>query len=175
MKTRLSRHLAQVAASVLLALSVFAASCSAPRPALTTADSREIVATVTAGMKSYAAALGSVQADRIAAHYVEGPEFRLTSDGVVYSRAALQEVLAGAAAKLSKMEVTWESITVTPLGPEAALAVAPFRRADFAKDGTVSRNRGVATWVWVRRAGHWRMLYGHGDHHPDAPAANDNR
>lgn len=136
--------------------------------ALTAAESAEIVAAVTAGMKSYAAALGSVQADRIAAHYVEGPEFRLTSDGTVYSRTALLEVLAGSAAKLHRMEVTWESITVTPLGPAAALAVAPFRRADFARDDTVSRNRGVASWVWVRRDGRWRMLYGHGDHYPDA-------
>lgn len=140
---------------------------------MTTTESSEIVAAVTVGMKSYAAALGSVQADRIAAHYVEGPEFRLTSDGTVYTREALRENLSSAGAKLNKMEVTWESITVTPLGSDAALAVAPFRRADFAKDGTVSRNRGVASWVWVRRDGRWRMLYGHGDHYPDPPENNN--
>lgn len=161
-----------MAAGACLLLGGFGSSCSAPRAALTAAEAQEIVATVTAGMRSYAAAIGSVQVDRITAHYVEGPDFRLTSDGTVYSRAALQELLAGSAARLNKMEVTWESITVTPLSAEAALAVAPFRRADFAKDGTTARNRGVATWVWVRRDGRWRMLYGHGDHYPDPPAPN---
>lgn len=166
MKTPFTRSVAPTVAGVWLLLGGFVSSCSAPRTALTAAESQEIITAVTAGMKSYAAALGSVQVDRITAHYVEGPEFRLTSDGTVHSRATLLEVLAGLS-KLNKMEVNWESITVTPLAPGAALAVAPFRRVDFARDGTLSRNRGVATWVWVRRDGQWRMLYGHGDHYPD--------
>jgi len=42
---------------------------------------------------------------------------------------------------------------------------------NVAKDNTVSRVRGVAPWVWVRRHGEWRMLYGHGDHYPDTEGA----
>lgn len=142
---------------------------------LTTMGAQEIVAAVTAGMRSYAAALGTLQKDRIMAHYVEGPDFRLSSDGVVYTRETLSEVLAASSTKLSKMDVSWDSIRVTPLGPDAAFVIAPFRRADFAKSGAVEHIRGVATWVWVRQNGQWKMLYGHGDHYPDTPPLQPGR
>lgn len=135
------------------------------------AESREVVDSVTAGMKSYAAALGSLQRERIMAHYLESSDFRLTSDGAVHTREGMHEVLDGLATSLNRMDVTWQSITVTPLAPDAAVALAPFRTVNVAKDNTVSRVRGVATWVWVRRNGEWRMLYGHGDHYPDTEGA----
>lgn len=156
----------------VVALAAFlVGSCGTSDASMSESEFRQVVDAVTAGMNSYAAALRMLEAGPIMAHYLESPEFRLTSDGTMYTRDAMRGVISGLAGTLSRMEVTWESITVTPLAPDVGLAVAPFRTSNVAKDDTVSRVRGVATWVWVRRNGEWRMLYGHGDHYPDTDSA----
>jgi ketosteroid isomerase-like protein len=52
------------------------------------------------------------------------------------------------------------------LAPDAALATALFAEAITAKDGTVVRQRGAATWLWRERDGEWKIVYGHVDHYP---------
>jgi uncharacterized protein (TIGR02246 family) len=117
-------------------------------------------------MANYAAALGTLKGDQVTGHYVDGGEFRLVSDGKSYSRTDIQNLIDGMAKVARGSEVKWDTIAVTALGPDAALAVAPFHRADTDTAGKVTRVWGVASWVWVRRDGSWRMLYGHGDHYP---------
>lgn len=147
-----------------------AVACQPTPVSLTDAQRRAIVDSVTSGMASYAVALGTLKGDQVTGHYVKGGEFRLVSDGKSYSRADIQNVIDGMAKVARGSEVTWDTIAVTALGPDAALAVAPFHRTDTDTAGKVTRIWGVASWVWVRRDDKWRMLYGHGDHYPDTTA-----
>lgn len=121
-------------------------------------------------MASYAAALESLDSARILAHYIAGPEFRLVIDGTSNSYQDMQRIIGGLPRALRKEEVHWDTLAVTVLGPEAGLVYAPFRRVDTDIAGRVTRIRGVATWLWIRRNGQWRSVYGHGDHYPDTLA-----
>jgi len=136
-----------------------------------TFDYTAVADTVRAGMLSYAKALNALDSARWLGHYVAGPEFRLVSDGNTYSYVDMQKVFGDSRRAFQAMGVTWDTIVVTPLSTDAALVYAPFRRADTDKSGALVRQRGVATWIWVRRDGAWRMLYGHGDHYPDTSAS----
>jgi ketosteroid isomerase-like protein len=118
-------------------------------------------------MASYAAALEALDSARILRHYVADPEFRLVQDGTSLSYQDMLRVIGGLPRTFRKMEVHWDTLVVTPLGPDAGMVYAPFRRIDTDSAGRVTHLRGVATWLWVRRDGQWHSVYGHGDHYPD--------
>lgn len=134
------------------------------------AERRAVAEAVTAGMRSYAEALGALDSARILSHYVAGSDFRLASDGRAYSYAEMEQVIGNLRTVLTATIVQWDTVAVTVLSRDAAFVYAPFRRTDTELSGAVHRIRGNATWVWVQRDGAWRMLYGHGDHYPDTSA-----
>jgi len=155
----------RLAHPVLLLLASVA--CQRPASQFTDAERRAVTDSVRAGMQSYADAVQALDPMRILGHYVPGADFRLVSDGTSYSYTDMQALADGLSKALRASEITWDSVSITPLSADAALAVAPFHRTDTDAAGTVAKAWGVASWVWVRRDGHWRMLYGHGDHYPD--------
>jgi ketosteroid isomerase-like protein len=146
-------------------------ACQPGAEAFSDSERQGVTAAVTAGMISYAEALGALDSARVLGHYVASPEFRLASDGNSYSHSDMKTVLGGLRAKFQSLDVRWDTLVVTVLDRDAAFVYAPFRRTDTDLAGGVARIRGNATWVWVRRNGSWRMLYGHGDHYPDTAAA----
>jgi ketosteroid isomerase-like protein len=122
-------------------------------------------------MQSYATAIGNLDATCILGHYVQGPEFRLISDGVTYTYDDMaNEVLPGLRNAFRSSEVQWGPIEVTSLGPNAAIASTSFRRMDVNAAGVPAPVRGAVTWVWVRRGGEWRTIHGHGVHYPEPTA-----
>lgn len=123
--------------------------------------------TIRARMESYAAALAARDAERILSHYVQGPEFRLYVDGTLYTYDDMVGVASSMARTLSALEVRWDSVNVTSLGRGAAIAGATFRRVLTDTAGAVSRDRGTASWIWVRRDGQWRSIHGHGVHYAE--------
>jgi len=157
--------------SAVAVLGICSALACQPRAEAPSDDERRAVSdAVMAGMLSYAEALGALDSARILSHYVVGPEFRLASDGSAYSFAEMEQIIGGLRTMLRSTIVRWDTLAVTVLGRDAAFVHAPFRRTDTDLSGAVHRIRGNATWVWVRRDGAWRMLYGHGDHYPDTSA-----
>lgn len=156
--------------SLIASLLVTTGGCTPSAEHAPALDHAALADAVRAGMLSYAEALNALDSARLLGHYVAGPEFRLVSDGHTYSYQDMQKVFGDSREAFQALGVTWDTIVVTPLSPDAALAYAPFRRADTDKSGALVRVRGVATWIWVRRDGAWRMLYGHGDHYPDTTA-----
>lgn len=142
-------------------------ACQSPAPSLSAEGLRAQADTIRGRMDSYAAALVSLDPERILGHYVRGPEFRLHSDGQILSYDDMVSVAGGMRASLRSLEVHWDTVEVTSLGPDAAIAGAPFRRVLTDTAGTVTRDRGTASWVWVRRDGEWRSIHGHGVHIPE--------
>jgi ketosteroid isomerase-like protein len=161
-----------VRSSVAIAFAAVLCAC-APSASLPAGsfDRAEVESAVQEGMASYAAALGTLDSARILSHYVAAPEFRLVSDGASYSYEGMQRLIGSLRGALRGSEVRWDTLVVTVLGPDAGLVYAPFRRVDTDTAGRVTRVRGVATWLWVRREGRWHSLYGHGDHYPDTTGA----
>jgi ketosteroid isomerase-like protein len=119
------------------------------------AERDKIVSEVTAAMKSYNDAVGSLDTERIFAHYANEPEFRVCLD----NRKDF--------ASLNAIEGGFTDITVLLLGPGIAAAVAPFRETFVDKAGNRLPVKGTVTWIWGRRGTEWKILYGHGAHEPD--------
>lgn len=149
-------------------LAVFSACTPGTSERASSFDRAEVERAVQEGMASYAAALGTLDSARILGHYLPGAEFRLVSDGASYSHEDMQRVIGDLRGSPRETEVRWDTLVVTPLGPEAGLVYAPFHRTDTDTAGRITGLRGVATWLWVRREGRWHSLYGHGDHYPDS-------
>jgi hypothetical protein len=80
--------------------------------------------------------------DALISHFAQVPEFRVYSDGV---------------------RVDYESLVAQIRSTFPAVA----QSAVTDTSGATYRQRGAATWVWVRQDGGWRILNGHVDHYPD--------
>lgn len=156
--------------AAVVSLICASSACQSRDLPLSDSERRAVTDAVAVGMTSYAEALSLVDSSRVLGHYVAGPEFRLASDGNSYSYVDMQKIIGDLRVKYQSLGVRWDTVAVTVLDRDAAFVYAPFRRTDTDKSGGVTRIRGNATWVWVRRDGTWRMLYGHGDHYPDTAA-----
>ena len=131
------------------------------------AERQAIADTIRGRMASYAAAVASLKGEAILAHYVASPEFRLFSDGQAFSYSDIQGLVGTLSQVLQASEISWDTVEVTVLDQNAAIAGAPFHRSDTDTGGTTTHVRGAASWVWVRRGGEWLMIHGHGVHVPD--------
>jgi ketosteroid isomerase-like protein len=131
------------------------------------AERDKIVSEVTAAMKSYNDAVGSLDTERIFAHYANEPEFRVCLDNQISDYEALVSQVRKDFASLNAIEEGFTDITVLLLGPGIAAAAAPFRETFVDKAGNRSPVKGTVTWIWGRRGTEWKILYGHGAHEPD--------
>lgn len=88
------------------------------------------------------------------------------ADGV---RVEYADVVAGSPAFMSTLDVfhtEWSDLRIRPLGPNTALASFHFRDSIVAKDGSITRAQGPNTFIWERRDGEWRVIFGDADHYP---------
>jgi len=156
---------------LLVLVLCFAFGCQKQQGEKTTVISPEerdkIVAEVTAAMNSYDEAVGSLDTERIFAHYANEPEFRVCLDNKISDYETLVSQVRKDFASLDAIEGGFTDITVLLLGPGIAAAVAPFRETFVDKSGTRSSVKGTVTWIWGRRGTEWKILYGHGVHEPD--------
>jgi ketosteroid isomerase-like protein len=71
---------------------------------------------------------------------------------------------------LRELRGGFDTIEVTALGPDVALASTPFHESFTDTVGATTRVRGVTTWLWRRTEGRWRIAYIHAAHYPDTEA-----
>lgn len=141
--------------------------CTAAQPSLSDSERAALRDTIVQRMNSYASAINTLDPERVAPLYAENPDFRLYSDGQAFDRAGLLAFIDQSRRVLRSFEATWDTIEVTPLGRDAALAAARFHRALTDTSGVARRDWGTVTWVWVRDGGQWRLIHGQGVHYPD--------
>lgn len=123
-----------------------------------------IIAEVEAATWAFHAADTARSADGVIA--LLWPEYTMLVDG---RRVEYDDIVAGSRAFMSGIELfhtEWTDLQVTPVGPHAALASFVFRDSIVTKAGDVVRHRGPTTFLWERRNGEWRLLYGDSDHYP---------
>jgi ketosteroid isomerase-like protein len=143
------------------------AACTAAEPRLSDAEREVIEASVDSAMHAFENAERSRDLDALISHFAQVPEFRVYSDGVRVDYESLVAQIRSTFPAVAQVEGGFESIEVSVLGRDAAVASASFQSAVTDTSGATYRQRGAATWVWVRQDGGWRILNGHVDHYPD--------
>jgi ketosteroid isomerase-like protein len=142
-------------------------ACTTAEPRLSDAESEAIKASVDSAMRSFENAERSRDLEALIAHFAQVPEFRVYSDGVRVGYDSLVAQIHRTFPSVARVEGGFEDIEVSVLGRDAAVASATFRSALTDTSGATFRQRGAATWVWMRQPGGWRIVYGHVDHYPD--------
>jgi ketosteroid isomerase-like protein len=138
-----------------------AASCAGPGAGpLTEAERAAIADSVTAGMHAYEAAIKSLDAQRVLALYGDSSHFRLIDNDNTYSYNAVRTMVSQLFASLRSYEGGFGAIRVNALRRDVALADAPYTDVFTDTAGTVTRVRGLVTWVWLHGVDGWRIVHG---------------
>lgn len=143
------------------------AGCDSKQGDLTETERSALTDTIAERMQEYADALGSLDPQQMEPFYVDDPDFRVYSDGQILTRDELLGAIGSMSTSLQSVEGIWDSIEVTPLGRDAALAAARFRRIMIDTAGVVINEWGTVTWVWVYHDEEWRLIHGQAVHYPD--------
>ncbi len=144
------------------------AGCGASQAALSDVERAALTDTIVAHMHEYLTVLATLDPQRVAPLYADDPDFRAYGDGQSLTRDGLLAAIGDLGEILRSFEAAWDTIEVTPLGRDAALAAARFRRTLTDTAGGAVRDWGTVTWVWVRREGEWQIIHGHAVHYPDS-------
>ncbi len=152
-----------------LALAFLVACRSEPNSAGGPLNTRS--SSVTAGVEAAVWAFHAADTARDAEAIVKllWPEYTMFVDG---ARMRYDEVVKGSREFLPSLELfhtVWSDLRITPLGPNAAVASFQFRDSIITKGGDLIRSRGPTTFIWERRNGEWRLVYGDADHYPIDP------
>lgn len=94
------------------------------------------------------------------------PEYTMFVDG---NRVGYDDVSSGSRAfmaDLATFHTEWTDLKVVPLGPNNAIASFIFSDSIVTKNGDLTQSRGPNTFVWQKRNGEWKIIYGDADHYP---------
>ena len=141
--------------SALVALALGSGAC---------ADSGRVVAEVEAAVWAFHAA--DTARDAAAVIDLLWPEYTMLADG---AWIGYDDVVASSPEFMASLEVfhtVWTDLRVTPLGRNTAMSSFLFRDSILTRSGELIRARGPTTFVWERRGGQWRVLFGDADHYP---------
>ena len=128
-------------------------------------EREEVIAAVTARVRSFEAVERARDPEGLVAHYASVPEFYFYHDG----RRATHDVMAAGVRKalpaVRSLDVTYADLEVSPLGSEYALASATFKREIVMEGaGTTIRQQGGVSWLWRKMRAQWLIVQGHISH-----------
>ena len=132
-----------------------------------TVDTSTIAAEVEAAVWAFHAADTARDAEAVIG--LLWPEYYMFVDG---ARLGYEEAAQGARGFMPTLELfhtDWTDLRITPLGPNSAVASFQFRDSIITLAGELMQSRGPTTFVWQRRDGEWRLLFGDADHYPIDP------
>lgn len=94
------------------------------------------------------------------------PEFTMLADG---NYIEFNDVKTGSKkfmTSLKSFNTQWNDLRIIPLGKNHAISSFIFIDSLVAKDGTITKSKGPNTFIWEKRDGEWKVLYGDADHYP---------
>ncbi len=94
------------------------------------------------------------------------PDYSMLVDG---ARVSYDDVAAGSRTfmpSLALFHTEWTDVQVSALSPTLALTSFQFRDSIVTLAGDLTMSRGPTTFVWEKRGGEWRVLFGDADHYP---------
>ena len=93
------------------------------------------------------------------------PEFTMLADGNHVTYEMVQQSSGDLMSSLESFHTKWDSLRIIPLGNDHAISSFLFTDSIVAKDGTLTQSRGPNTFVWQKRNGKWKVIYGDADHY----------
>lgn len=153
-------------------------SCENQNPAeirdLSESDKKAITDSIVSVMNNYANTQNNLEYSNIPEeYYLNHPDFKTYLDGKIYNYADMENTVKELEQVMKQSKVVWDTIVVTPININSALATAPFIRTDVDSAGNSTKAWGVANWLWVRHKGGWKAIYGQGNHYPDTAFYNE--
>jgi len=133
--------------------------------AMNESERRAIVESIRGAMRSFEDAERALDAERLIAHFADVPDFHLHNDGACLSYEAMAAAVRASFPTLRSMEGGFSDIRILVLAADAALASARFQEAITDGTGSVTRQQGIASWLWRKLNGEWRIVYGHVGHY----------
>ncbi|MEM8895962.1 MAG: hypothetical protein AAGC88_15370 [Bacteroidota bacterium] len=127
-------------------------------------DAQAIINQVESQVNSFHAADTTLNADGVV--NLLWPEFTMLADG---NYVEFKDVKSGSKTFMSSLQsfnTEWNELRIRPISPTHAISSFIFTDSIVAKDGTVTQSTGPNTFVWEKRAGVWKVLYGDADHYP---------
>lgn len=127
-------------------------------------DSLHIVTEVEAAVWAFHAADTSKNAAAVIG--LLWPEYTMLVDG---NRITYQDVATGSPAfmaDLALFHTEWSNLNIVPLGPNNAVASFIFSDSIITQNGELTQSTGPNTFVWQKRNGVWKVIYGDADHYP---------
>jgi len=132
-----------------------------------TTDLSSVVSEVEAAVWAFHAA--DTSRDALVVAGLLWPEYTMLADG---ERLEYNDVVAGSQtfmAGLASFSTDWSDLRITPLNLDHAVSSFLFRDSIVTTAGELIQSRGPTTFVWQRRDGEWRVLYGDSDHYTIEP------
>jgi uncharacterized protein (TIGR02246 family) len=150
-------------------LVAFTWACESPaaRP-LTDGDVRTITDAVHEVMNGYLDALNALDSTRVFSFYASDPDLRFYEGAKLLNREQSLAMVRDFLTSSRRFEGRFNSVRVTALARNAALAVADGVESITDSTGAVTRQRFANTWVLVRREGGWKFIHPHVVYTPDA-------
>ena len=131
---------------------------------MTQSYQEDVRGAVERAMASFEAAERALDPDALVTHFSEAADFYMYNDGLRLTREEIVGGVSQTFPTLRSLEGGFTGLQIHVLGSDAALATALFEETITARDGTVIRQRGAATWLWRQHRGQWKIAYGHVDH-----------
>lgn len=116
-----------------------------------------------AAIEAYVDAVNALDVDSAGTFYSDAGDFRWLEEGVIRYRSAREsrESLAGLAQMAASATLTLSDLTVTALGPEAAVATCHFVQEIGMEGGAGFSFSGAMTIVLRKEDGRWLFVSGH--------------
>ena len=94
--------------------------------------------------------------------FASGPEFRYVQNGAILSHDDLADEMAAYVAACKEQSWAWDDVHVVVLDPDAAVVTATYHGAVTDTSGQrFTFDRAVATYVYARRGGAWKIVQAH--------------
>lgn len=94
------------------------------------------------------------------------PEFTMLVDGNYVTYDDIRKNSPKFMASLESFHTEWKNLRIVPIGNQHAISSFIFTDSIVAKDGAITQSKGPNTFVWEKRNGNWKVIYGDADHYP---------
>jgi uncharacterized protein (TIGR02246 family) len=117
-------------------------------------------------MAAYMTGLQEQDFNRLTNLFAKEPDFRVYVGDQVLTYDSMLASAAQARTTRLKLQAAWDTLEVSVLRDDAAIAAGRFWQIATDSLGVAEQVRGTATWVWVRRPVGWRVIHIHATTYP---------
>lgn len=93
------------------------------------------------------------------------PECTMLIDGHRINYQDLSQGSRQFMSNLDQFHTEWNDLKIIPVAENAAIASFIFKDSIIDKSGNLTYAKGPNTFLWQKRNGEWRVLYGDADHY----------